>query len=175
MVSTMVGAQTHTVVLITPQRPVDCKTQDHEVVNWVYQIRTVAESEDEARVQFLVQYGSCQQGRVSPNPIDISQASAFIMQKKILMPWQKEGVKTSIAAHSETEVLVEMKLDKKVLFKKRDENHLFLQFQPGVNFGPAQFYRDSAGMMRVFQSKLTFPWNIDVYLDGDREVVLRFM
>ncbi len=166
LLSTGIFAQTVTVVLVSPVRPVDCKLADLQTVNWIYQLQTIREDSDTAQVQFVTQSGSCVAGRTVARPVDAKWATAFAQQNGNVWPWQKEGVKTSITAYSENEVLVSMKFDKRVLFKKKDENHLTYSYQPGDLF-PAQWYRDRNGNMQVWQPRVTYQWNIDLYLDGE--------
>ena len=163
--ATMVSAQTVTIVVVTPQRPVDCRTADYSTVNWVYQLQTVREDSDEAQVQFLAQYGQCVGGKTVPSAVDVNYVRAFAMREETVWPWQKEGVKTTVRSFSNTEILVSMTFDKRTLFKKRDENHLSFFYEPGA-LGPVQYYQTQFGL-QSYRGRIQFPWNIDVYLDGD--------
>ncbi len=157
-------AQTVTIVMVTPQRPIDCLVENASRVNWVYQVKTVSEDSEHAHIQFLTQYGHCAGGKVVAEKIDAKWAQAYAMQNSSLWPWQKEGVKTELTAMSDTEMVVSMDLDKRVLFKKRQENHLTFYFEPGLQ--TSQSYWNGQQYVTRFV-KFYFPWNVDLYLDGE--------
>jgi hypothetical protein len=157
-------AQSVTIVMVTPQRPVSCLVEDAKLVNWVYQVKTVSEDADMAHIQFVTQYGHCSGGKVVAEKIDPKWAQAYAMQNSNVWPWQKEGVKTQLSVTSETEMIVSMDLNKRVLFKKKAENHLTFYFEPGIQV--AQNYWNGRQYTTAF-SRIYFPWNVDVYLDGE--------
>lgn len=168
IISQLAMAQTSSII-ITPERPVDCLITSHPLVNWVYKIQKMDETEQEVKYQFITQYGSCHLNQVNPTAVNNRFASVFVMQTKNLWPWQKEGVKTKTSQFSATELLVEVTFDKTVLFKKSDSNNLMMSYQPGVNYGPMYASHGANGYVRYYQGQLVFRWNIELSLDQNRE------
>ena len=161
-------AQTSTIVIVSPRLPVDCAINNGSLVNWIYELDTVREDSEEAVIQFKTQYGQCINGRTQPYIIETGRASAFALETKFKWPWQKDGVSTSIAHTTNAEVTVTMTFKKRILFKKRDQNLLAFYFQPGLQ-GPSRIYFDNWGRAQVFPTYFQFPWNIELYLDGEED------
>ena len=166
LASTLASAQNSTVVVVSPKFPVNCLQDSQQLLNWIYKLQTIQEDSDQTQVQFNIQYGICYNRRPSPYAIDYNNANAYAFQNSFLWPWQKEGVKTEISYLTETEALVTMTFNKRVLFKKRNENHLSFHFEPGLQ-GPAYYQYGLNGQVWIMRNKFQFPWNVDVYLEGE--------
>lgn len=149
-------------VIVTPKRPVDCKIENHRLVNWIYSLKTISEDSDQAVVQFITQYGQCIDGQMIPASIDPIYAVAYVERNNAIWPWQKNGVKTKLEGISDIEFLVTLTFNKKFLFKKQPENHLSFYFQPGHSL--RMTYVDYYGNLRTSHVPYVFPWNVDVYL-----------
>lgn len=173
LVSQFSFSQTPMAVLVTPKRPANCQIENHRLVNWIYNLKTISENTDEAVIQFTTQYGQCIDGKTIPAAIDPDWAVAYVVRNGA-MPWQKNGVKTKLNAISDTELSVTLTFNKKFLFKKQSENHLSYYFQPSYSVRVS--FVDLDGRRRPSQTLCVFPWNIDIYLEeaSDHESLMSF-
>jgi hypothetical protein len=98
--------------------------------------------------------------------VDGQLARAYAFRNGLVMPWQREGVKSSLRQTTPTELEVTLELEKRILFKRRPQNHLTFHFEPG-NLGQTRLVYDAFGNPRLWTQNYIFPWNVDLYLDGD--------
>lgn len=154
-------------IIVTPDRPLDCMQADHSRVNYVYQVNRVSETAQEVVFEFKTEHGFCNNKKFHAIIIDGERASAGTIQTRFLWPWQKEGVSTELTQVSSTVMNIRLILDKTVLFKKRDYSKLSLQFRPGEILG----YQNVNGMAVPYY--LYYPWTVEALLydeEGDTEL-----
>ncbi len=146
-------------IVVTPVRPVNCKSDNDPHVNWVYGIKKLSETEEEVKFEFLTEYGACQGGQRRLTRIYQDLADVVIMQDRI--HFGKEGVKRKLFVKTETELRVELTFDKKYLFKKKSERNFAMFFIPGEIY--AIYYQNGFPQ----KSMLEFPWRVKLTLEED--------
>lgn len=164
------SAMAETRIVVTPERPVNCKDLDHAHINWNYKLEKMAESSQDVVYEFVTQHGSCVSGKMRPNLVEEKNAMVSVIRDGFVLPWQKEGVETEIFQESETEIRVRMTFDKRVLFKKKVERDLFMTYYPGENYGAPYWTRGPSGAPMMIIPKLYFPWKINLSVDETSHV-----
>jgi hypothetical protein len=155
-------------VIVTPQYPLDCRTQDYTYVNWVKDIRKVSEDESQAIFTFISQYGYCQNQRLGLYRLMPEQLSIQLFKKGFCLLCNEVPATATYRVLSETELQVTMVVNKKIAFKKNQERRLIFNFIPFYQ----EYWLIQNGFSTLQRAPFIFPWNVDLFFDDGTELTI---
>lgn len=144
---------TETDVVITPSIPTGCTIVHSRLIDWVYDVRKVSETSQEATFTMITMYGSCKGNQIISSEV-FGFSNLSVVQNGVVWPWQRQGIKSALTKISKTEMQISIVFDKTILFKKAPKNNLQMDFKPTNN--------------------LTFRWFIETSLkaDGTMKIII---
>lgn len=139
--------QHSTQIYINPVVPANCEIEDHPKLNRINHIKTVSEDALEVTFQFTVQVGYCSEGEFIKTLLN-SDIAVVALLKENFSFFGRKMFKLQKTAISDTEILIQMSFDKKLVFKlnKRREKQMserlfVMYFQPrGPYFETYKWY-----------------------------------
>lgn len=140
-----------TSMVVSAVRPLNCEVANHSMINLVYELHLIEETNKYVTFGFKTELGSCVNRYFYPARLSQEFTTINIMRDEITMPWQKEGVEGQISFLSETTLAVSMTFDKNI-FKRKSQRSYLMNFLP---FGYNNYY---------------FPWRVNLELRDGSDV-----
>lgn len=161
-----VSAFADTVISVTPSRPVNCETENHRYVNWVYDIQKTSEDEKTATFEFYLQHGSCYNGKPAPVQVNVNNVQLLVDRNDFYIPGlQKRGTETVVTQSEADELHVSVVFDKSVLLKKKDSKKMIMFFLPGVQIGG--YWQQTQNGTYYVPNYLRYIWNVRLFQRPD--------
>ncbi len=121
-----------------PAYPIDCAKRDAPMVNAYTKMEKTMETDESVTFEVSFQVGYCAGGRYNVYALP-DWALVDVLRDQAYMPWQKDYAKASELSRTNTDLHVELKFNKKGLFKRRTEAAYTIYFNP-QGMGPGRMY-----------------------------------